>query len=72
MYNFRIFIRVKEEELPCPIPELRLMPTNPALLISLGLAGVGYSDWFKWNWKFQSMNIVLTSFILLLGLYIGY
>lgn len=47
-------------------------PTNPALLISLGLAGVGYSDWFRWSWKFQAMNIVLTSLILLLGLCIGY
>ena len=47
-------------------------PTNPALLISLGLAGVGYSDWFKWSWKFQAMNILLTSAILLLGLSVGY
>ena len=47
-------------------------PTNPALLISLGLAGVGYSDWFKWSWKFQAMNILLTSAILLIGLSVGY
>ena len=47
-------------------------PTNPALLIALGLADVGYNDWFKWSWKFQIPNIVLTSAILLFGLYVGY
>jgi len=47
-------------------------PTNPALLISLGLADVSYTDWFKWSWKFQGMNLVLTSALLLLGLAIGY
>ncbi len=47
-------------------------PTNPALLISLGLADVGYSDWFKWSWKFQALNLVLTSLLLLLGLAVGY
>lgn len=47
-------------------------PTNPALLISLGLAGVGYGEWFKWSWKFQTLNLLLTSGLLLLGLVIGY
>ena len=47
-------------------------PTNPALLISLGLADINYSDWFKWSGKFQLLNLVLTSLILLLGLAIGY
>ena len=47
-------------------------PTNPALLIALGLADVSYSDWFKWSWKFQVLNIILTSMILLFGLYVGY
>ena len=47
-------------------------PTNPALLISLGLADVKYVDWFKWSWKFQILNILLTSGILLLGLAVGY
>ena len=49
-----------------------IYPTNPALLISLGLADVSYSDWFKWSGKFQFLNLVLTSLILLLGLAIGY
>ena len=47
-------------------------PTNPALLIALGLADVNYGDWFKWSGKFQLANILLTSLILLLGLAVGY
>lgn len=47
-------------------------PTNPALLISLGLADVNYGDWVKWSWKFQLSNLVLTSLILLFGLAIGF
>ena len=47
-------------------------PTNPVLLISLGLANVSYGDWARWSVKFQLLNIVLTSGILLLGLAIGY
>ncbi len=49
-----------------------LYPTNPVLLISLGLADVDYGKWFKWSWKFQFMNLILTSALLLLGLIIGY
>ena len=47
-------------------------PTNPVLLISLGLADVSYGKWAKWSWKFQTMNLLLTSGLLLLGLVIGY
>ena len=47
-------------------------PTNPALLISLGLAGTSYVDWFKWSWKFQLANLILTSGLLLFGLAVGY
>ncbi|MBP3939692.1 MAG: YfcC family protein [Clostridia bacterium] len=47
-------------------------PTNPVLLISLGLADVSYGKWVKFSWKFQLLNIVLTSAILLFGLAIGY
>ncbi len=47
-------------------------PTNPALLISLGLADVSYSKWVKFSWKFQIPNLILTSAILLLGLAVGY
>ena len=47
-------------------------PTNPALLISLGLADTSYTDWFRYSAKFQVCNLILTSLILLLGLAIGY
>ncbi len=47
-------------------------PTNPALLISLGLADVSYAKWFKWSVKFQILNLILTSGILMLGLAVGY
>ncbi|MBQ7956686.1 MAG: YfcC family protein [Clostridia bacterium] len=47
-------------------------PTNPALLISLGLADTSYGKWFKFSWKFQVLNLILTSAILLFGLAVGY
>lgn len=47
-------------------------PTNPVLLISLGLANVEYGKWVKWSWKFQFLNLLLTSGLLLAGLIIGY
>ena len=47
-------------------------PTNPALLISLGLGRVSYGKWFGWSIKFQGANLLLTSALLLLGLAIGY
>jgi len=49
-----------------------LYPTNPALLISLGLADVSYPKWFRHSIKFQLLNLALTSLLLLLGLAIGY
>ena len=47
-------------------------PTNPVLLISLGLANVSYGDWAKWSVKFQVLNLVLTGVLLLVGQWIGY
>lgn len=47
-------------------------PTNPVLLISLGLADVSYGDWFRFSWKFQLLNLALTSGLLLFGLAVGY
>ena len=47
-------------------------PTNPVLLISLGLADVSYEKWVKWSWKFQVANLGLTSLVLLAGLAVGY
>ena len=47
-------------------------PTNPVLLISLGLADVSYGDWVKYSGKFQLFNLILTSGLLLIGLAVGY
>ncbi len=47
-------------------------PTNPVLLISLGLADISYGTWVKRTWKFQLANLILTSFILIAGFVIGY
>ena len=45
---------------------------HAALLIALGLAGVSYGKWIRFSWKFQAMNLVLTSIMLLIGLAVGY
>ena len=47
-------------------------PTNAALLIALGLADVSYGQWVKYSWKFQGLNLLLTSAVLLFGLAAGY
>ena len=47
-------------------------PTNAALLIALGLTGTSYGAWAKFTWKFQAINLVLTSILLLFGLAVGY
>lgn len=47
-------------------------PTNPVLLISLGLVDVNYVNWVRWSWKFQIMNLILTCGLLLFGLAVGY
>ncbi len=49
-----------------------LYPTNPVLLISLGLSGISYGKWFKWTWKFQGVIFILTSLLLFAGLALGY
>ena len=40
-------------------------------LVALGLAETGYVDWAKWSCKFQLLNLLLTSLLLLLGKAIG-
>ena len=47
-------------------------PTNTVLLISLGMANVSYGKWVKYSWKFQIINIIVTSLLLLFGLAVGY
>ena len=47
-------------------------PTNAALLIALSLANVRYGKWVRFSWKFQLLNLLLTSGLLLFGLVVGY
>lgn len=47
-------------------------PTNAALLIALGLADVDYGSWVRYSWKFQLLNLLLTSALLLFALAVGY
>ena len=47
-------------------------PTNPVLLISLGVTDVSYGKCIKHTWSFQVINLLLTSLLLLLGLTLGY
>ena len=41
--------------------------TNPVLLISLGLVGVGYGAWARWSGKFQLIILAVTGGILMLA-----
>lgn len=47
-------------------------PTNPGLLVALGLADVRYGAWAKYSVKFQVLNLLLTSGVLMLGYFVGY
>ena len=49
-----------------------IYPTNAGLLITLGLSDVSYGEWFRYSWRFQILNLILTSAILLMGLAVGY
>lgn len=49
-----------------------LYPTNPVLLIGLGLTVVSYTKWFKWVIKLQGIVFLLTLAILEVALLIGY
>jgi uncharacterized ion transporter superfamily protein YfcC len=42
-------------------------PTNPVLLITLGLASIGYAKWIKFTWKLWLLVIPVTVFFLWLG-----
>ena len=47
-------------------------PTNPALLISLSIGGIGYGKWFRFTWKLQGAILLVTAVLLLIGLQAGY
>ncbi|MBN2876008.1 MAG: YfcC family protein, partial [Spirochaetales bacterium] len=49
-----------------------LYPTNAVLLISLGLAGMSWAQWFRRTWKLQVLTLALTMSLLMLAVAIGY
>ena len=49
-----------------------LLAVPLGLLITLGITDVSYGEWFRYSWKFQLLNLLLTSGILLFGLAVGY
>jgi uncharacterized ion transporter superfamily protein YfcC len=49
-----------------------LYPTNPVLLICLGLTVVTFPKWFKWTWKLQLGALVFAVIFLIIGVAAGY
>ena len=49
-----------------------VFPTNPVLLISLGLASLSYTKWIKWIWKVELAVLIVSLLFLELGVLIGY
>ncbi len=47
-------------------------PTNPVLLISLGLASLSYTKWFKWVWKIELVVLAVSILFLEIAVLIGY
>ncbi|MBO5197766.1 MAG: YfcC family protein [Lachnospiraceae bacterium] len=41
-----------------------LYPTNPVLLICLGMTAVSYGKWVKWTWKLQAVVLVVSGALL--------
>ncbi|MBN2878013.1 MAG: YfcC family protein [Clostridia bacterium] len=49
-----------------------VFPTNPVLLISLGLASLSYTKWIKWIWKVELAVLLVSLAFLELAVLIGY
>ncbi len=49
-----------------------LYPTNAVLLISLGLAGMSWGNWFKKTWKLQTLTFLVTMGLLMVAVATGY
>ena len=47
-------------------------PTNPVVLISLGVVGLSYGKWAKWTLSFQITIIAVTAALLQLAVAVGY
>jgi uncharacterized ion transporter superfamily protein YfcC len=49
-----------------------IYPTNPVLLIALGIAGFSYAKWAKKTIGLQLFVLIITALFLVIGYYIGY
>ncbi len=49
-----------------------IYPTNPVLLIALGIAGFSYTKWLKKTFILQLLILAITVMLLIIGYYIGY
>lgn len=49
-----------------------LYPTNPLLMITLGVTVVSYPKWFRWSIGLQLMILVINAGLLALAVFIGY
>ncbi|MDD4077708.1 MAG: Na+/H+ antiporter NhaC family protein [Bacilli bacterium] len=49
-----------------------IYPTNPVLLIALGIAGFSYTKWAKKTIGLQLIVLAVTALLLVIGYYIGY
>jgi uncharacterized ion transporter superfamily protein YfcC len=49
-----------------------MYPTNPVLLIALGLAAVSYPRWLRWTLPLWGLVILISGLFLGLGVWIGY
>ena len=49
-----------------------IYPTNPVLLICLGLTVVSYTKWIKWTIKLQLVSFALATIFLFIGVAIHY
>jgi uncharacterized ion transporter superfamily protein YfcC len=49
-----------------------IYPTNPVLLICLGLTVVTYPKWFKWTYKLQLASLALACIFLIISIAVGY
>jgi len=49
-----------------------LYPTNPLLMITLGVTVVSYTKWFKWTIGLQLAMLAVNAAILMLAVFIGY
>jgi len=49
-----------------------LYPTNPLLMITLGVTVVSYTKWFKWTIGLQLAMLAVNAAILMFAVFIGY